>query len=89
MTYVELRYGLKLIKNTQLATKLIDSFHMILPTKSQAKLLAQLKWSLDRKGTAVSMSDLFIASQVIDENLVLVTKDTDFERISELNCVII
>ena len=83
--------GLKIIKNKFFQTNLIflKKFNVLHTTNSSAEILSDLKIKYDKKGIALSLADLLSASIVIDNNLVLVTKDKDFERIEELKKIIL
>ena len=58
-------------------------------SKRTAEILANLRRKYDRKGLHLPFADLFSASQAIENNVTLVTRDKDFERIEELNKIII
>ncbi|MBI2142325.1 PIN domain-containing protein [Candidatus Woesearchaeota archaeon] len=47
------------------------------------------KYKYDKKGIILSLADLIIASQVKETNMTLVTKDKIFERIEEINKVLL
>lgn len=82
MTYFEFIYGLrkKAVKNKDKSIAFVELFEVIQTNKKTANFLALLKEKHE-----LSLSDLFIASQVMEDNGILVTKDRDFERISEID----
>ena len=83
--------GLKIRKNKSFQTNLIflKKFNVLHTTNSSAEILSNLKIKYDKKGIALSLADLLSASIVIDNNLILVTKDKDFEKIEELKKIIL
>ena len=72
-------------KKAKEAVTFIKKFDILNSTERTSELLADLKYKYDRKGMALSLSDLIIASLVIENDMVLVTMDKDFEKIEELN----
>ena len=83
--------GLKIIKNKYFQNNLtfFKKFNVLHTTDSSAEILSDLKIKYDKKGIALSLADLLSASIVIDNNLVFVTKDKDFEKIEELKKIIV
>jgi predicted nucleic acid-binding protein len=72
-------------KNEEKALNLLGLFPVLSTTKSTSKYLADLKYKYDKKGLLLPLADLLIAAQVIENNMTLITKDKDFERIEEIN----
>jgi len=66
-----------------------ENFGVLHTTDETSKLLADLKFKYDKKGIVLSMSDLIVASLVIENKMILVTRDRDFEKIEELEKEII
>lgn len=91
ITYFEFIYGIseKSPKNKEKLIAFIEKFLVIQTTNSTAQILSQLKHRYDSKGIAISLSDLFIAAQAIENNLTLVTKDRHFECIEELQKIML
>jgi len=58
-------------------------------TKRTAEIVAELKKKYDKKGFVLPVSNMLIAAQVKENNLLLVTKDKDFEQIDEIRKVIL
>ncbi len=87
MTYFEFIHGLreKQPQNKEKALLFINSFDVLQTTKVTASILSLLK----QQYGDLELADLFIAAQAIENNLMLVTKDKDFERIKELNKIIL
>lgn len=90
ISFFEYLTGLKIRKNKSFQTNLIflKKFNVLHTTNSSAETLSDLKIKYDKKGIALSLADLLSASIVIDNNLILVTKDKDFEKIEELKRII-
>lgn len=90
ITYYEFLRGLKIgkPKNYDKLIKFIDKFSMLRITKKTADILSEIKIKYDNKEITLSLADLLIASQIIENKLILVTKDKDFEKIEELNKII-
>lgn len=91
INYFEFLYGLheRNPKNKADAINFIELFHFLEPTKKTANILSDLKHKYEKHGKAFSLSDLLIASQAIENNMVLVTKDKHFKEIDELKKVIL
>ncbi len=86
ISYFEFLYGLKekSPKNQEKSRAFIDKFRVLQTSKKTAEILANLK-----KLYELSLSDLIIAAQVIENNYILVTKDKDFEKINEIERIIV
>ena len=91
MSYFEFLYGLKLQKPKEHKKLLefLNKFNVLQTTKNSADILSDLRMKYESIGVVLPLSDLLIASQVIENNLILVTMDKDFEKISELKKVIL
>ena len=48
-----------------------------------------MKYKYDKKGETLPLADFLIASQVIENNMLLVTADKDFDKIEELRKIVI
>lgn len=79
----------KNITNREKALSFLQHFAVIHTTRETSSLLAELKYKYDRKGISLSLADLLIACLVIENNLILVTKDPDFKNLEELRKIII
>lgn len=86
ISYFEFLYGIKekSPENKERAILFIDGFPIIQTSKTTARILAALKEKYE-----LTLTDLLIAAQTIEVNGVLITKDKDFEKIGELNKIII
>lgn len=79
-----MRVKVKPPKNAKAAVAFVRRFDILNTTERTSELLADLKSEYDRKGIALPLADLIIASLMIENDMVLVTKDKDFEKIEEL-----
>ncbi|MBI4163797.1 MAG: PIN domain-containing protein, partial [Candidatus Aenigmarchaeota archaeon] len=86
ISYFEFLYGIrkKDIRNKEKAISFIEEFSIIQTTKTTAGILVWLKEKYE-----LPLADLLIASQAIENQSVLITKDNDFDKIRELNKIII
>ncbi len=86
ISYFEFLYGLrkKDVRNKEKAIAFIEEFPIIQTTKTTAGILVWLKEKYE-----LPLADLLIASQAIENQSVLVTKDNDFDKIKELNKIIV
>jgi tRNA(fMet)-specific endonuclease VapC len=88
ITEAELLFGLV---RRPLAHELANSVHAllrkieILPwTSESAKIYAELRFTLERRGQPMSAMDMMIAAHVLAEDAILVTNDAAFRRIERL-----
>lgn len=86
MTYFEFLYGLrkKSVKNREKSRAFLELFEVIQTTNTTAEFLVLL-----REKYGLSLTDLFIASQVMETNGVLVSKDGDFDKIEEIEKIVL
>ncbi|MDO8459915.1 MAG: type II toxin-antitoxin system VapC family toxin [Nanoarchaeota archaeon] len=91
VSFFEYLVGLKIRKSKSFQNNLtfLKRFNVLHTTDSSAEILSDLKIKYDKKGISLSLADLLSASIVIDNNLLLVTKDKDFEKIEELKKIIL
>ncbi len=91
ISYYEFYHGLNKasVKNKYEALSFVNKFNMLRITKKTAEILSDLRQTYEDRGKMLPLADLLIASQVIENKLVLVTLDKDFDRIKELNKVIL
>ena len=91
MTLTEFLVGAETrnLENKAKLKKFLWQFSILHTTNETALILAKLKFDYDKKGKQKSITDLFIASQAIEHNLTLITKDSDFEEIGELKKIVL
>jgi len=71
------------------AIEFLERFDVLNTTDETAKILAEIKIKYDKKGIILPLADLIIVSLVIENKMILITKDRDFEKIEELKKEII
>ncbi|MBI5389516.1 type II toxin-antitoxin system VapC family toxin [Candidatus Woesearchaeota archaeon] len=91
ITYFEYLQGLKdkSTLNRQKRMAWINQFDFLEATRTTSDLAAYLKLKYESKGIVFSLSDLFIITQAFEHNLPLVTKDKYFERVEEVNIIVV
>lgn len=91
MTCAEFLYGIEEKGDDKKAEakQFLWKFCLLHTTNETAMWLAYLKHKYDKLGKPKSITDLFIASQALEHKLTLVTKDKDFEDISEIKKIIV
>lgn len=91
MSYFEFLHGIKLQnpKEHKELLEFLNKFNVLQTTKTSADILSDLRIKYESKGITLPLADLLIASQVIENSLILVTMDKDFEKISELRKIIL
>lgn len=91
INYFEFYEGLieKNVKSRNALMSFINKFPCLHASKITAEILANLKYRYEKKGIVIGLADLIIASQVIETNATLITKDKTFEKIDEINKIIL
>ena len=67
----------------------INEFKCLKASSMTAQILAELKNKYEKKGITMGLADLIIASHTIEGNFVLVTNDKAFEKVDEINKIIL
>jgi tRNA(fMet)-specific endonuclease VapC len=88
----EVLYGLERMprgkKHRGLETKIVELFASILCEpipQNAADQYARIKREAERKGTPLDENDLWIAATALSLGAILVTSDSDFQRVSRLS----
>ena len=91
INYFEFYEGLldKNVKNRQINIDFINKFNCLRASSITAEILALLKSKCEKKGIVIGLADLIVASHTKENNMVLVTKDRDFEKIEDIIKIII
>lgn len=86
MTYVEFLVGIEGLPLTKKASlkEFLMEFPVLHTTNQTAIILSTIKHKCNKQGLQKSLTDLFIASQAIENKLTLATKDRDFKGIPSL-----
>jgi predicted nucleic acid-binding protein len=89
-TYSEFMYGyLQSSNKEEKAKEFLEAYDLLQTTKNSSLLFAKLKYNLMKKGKAIPLFDILVASIVMDRNATLLTMDTHFKNIEELRTMII
>ena len=91
INYFEFYFGLfdKSIRNRQNMMEFINKFNCLKASITTAQILAELKNKYEKKGIMIGLSDLIIASHAKENNLTLLTQDKIFEKIEDINKIVI
>src|SRR3989344_897568 len=91
MVYTEFKRGLyKRSKKLQEEIEIwFEELPFLAPTKRTAEIIVGLREKYDKKGEPIPLADLIIASQIKEKELILVTKDKIFNKIEEIQKIII
>ena len=91
INYFEFYSGLieKNIKNRQNLIDFINKFNCLKASSITAQILAELKNKYEKKGISIGLADLIITSHAKESNMTLVTKDKIFNKIDDINVIII
>ena len=91
INYFEFYSGLidKNIKNKQIMIEFINKFNCLKASGITAQILAELKNKYEKRGIAIGLADLIVASQVKEYNMTLITRDKTFEKIDEISKIIL
>ena len=91
IAYFELYYGTidRIDKNKEKALHFLQKFPLLQPTQKTARILAEMKKKYDTEGISFSLADIFIASQVKEHGLLLITKDKAFSHITDIEKIIL
>lgn len=86
IVYYEFIHGIRKrnLKNKIKAEKIINAFDVIHTTNKTARNLSYLKDKYE-----FPLADLLVVSQVMEINGILVTRDKDFDKIEEINKIIL
>ena len=89
-SYAEFYYGylLKSPEAKKEAEVFLDIFNQLTLTRASAKRFCGLDYKYSKQGVGVKPFDLLMASIAIEENLTLLTMDSDFERVEEVSKII-
>ncbi|MBN1503295.1 type II toxin-antitoxin system VapC family toxin [Candidatus Woesearchaeota archaeon] len=89
-TYSEVYYGiLKRSSDKEIKLHNLNETPLVGTTKNSARICAELKLELERKGKPIPIFDLIIASIAIDRDMTLITTDEHFKKISKLKKIIV
>jgi tRNA(fMet)-specific endonuclease VapC len=88
LTVAELHYGVEkssaIEKNKEALGLFLTSFEILDFDTTAAEAYGRIRSSLDKSGKPIGSIDMLIAAHAVSQDLILVTHDRDFERISKL-----
>jgi len=88
--FSEFYYGILRSKgNIEASLEFLNKFTPLHSTQNSAKLFAEIKIDLEKKGKLIKTFDMIIAALSIDHGTTLVTLDRDFENIKDLNFILL
>lgn len=90
-SYTEFLYGVldKPELKKQRSEQFLDDFDLLHTSKNSSRLLANIKYKLEKAGKMIPIFDLFVASIVMDNSATLVTMDEHFKNIEGMRLIII
>lgn len=77
------------IKKQQLALAFLNRYKSYNTSRNSARILAEIKYELNKEGKIIKVFDMLIASIAIDNDLVLVTMDEEFKKVKTLKVIFI
>lgn len=90
LTYAEFLFGyLSKPKGMDQALQILNLYTILHTTKESAQCIAELQYSLEKKGTPLPLADVITAAIVLTHGATLITRDNDFKRIEKLKTLFI
>ena len=91
LTYSEFLFGYLSKSNKEIdqALEILALYTILHTTKASAQLIAELQYSLEKKGTPLPLADVITAAIVLSYGATLVTRDNDFKRIEKMKTLFI
>ena len=88
--YSEFLYGFikESPKKQEKAIEFLEDYNLLNTSKNSSRLLAKIKYELEKKGKMIPIFDVLIASIVMDKKAMLITFDEHFKNIEGLEVVI-
>lgn len=87
--FSEFYYGYLKEGKQKIALKTLSGYEMVHSTENSAKVFAEIKYDLEKKGKPMNLLDILIASLCIDNGITLVTLDDSFDEIKELDKIVL
>ena len=88
--YSEFIYGFikESPKKQEKAIEFLEDYKLLNTSKNSSRLLAKIKYELEKKGKMIPIFDVLIASIVMDKKAMLITFDEHFKNIEGLEVII-
>ena len=79
-------YGSRREKNEQILTRFLNAkgIEVLCPDEQTTRVYAELYAYLRKKGTPIPTNDLWIAALVVQHDIVLFDRDSDFDRLPQV-----
>ena len=89
LTYAEFLYGYlsKQKDGVEQAIRILDLYRTLHTTKKSSRLIAELQYDLEKRGTPLPLADIITAAIVLENNATLITRDKDFNRIEKIKVI--
>lgn len=91
LTYAEFLFGYlsKRKEAIEQALEILSLYDVLHTTKESAQLIAELQYSLEKKGTPLPLADIITAAIVLAHGATLVTRDKDFKKIEKIKLLLL
>jgi predicted nucleic acid-binding protein len=91
LTYAEFLFGYlsKRKEAIEQALEILNLYDILHTTKASAQLIAELQYSLEKKGTPLPLADVITAAIVLTHGATLVTRDNDFKKIEKIKLLLL
>ena len=88
--YSEFLYGFikESPKKQEKAIEFLEDYNLLNTSKNSSRLLAKIKYELEKKGKMIPIFDVLIASIIMDKKAMLITFDEHFKNIEGLEVII-
>ena len=88
--YSEFLYGFikESPKKQEKAIEFLEEYKLLNTSKNSSRLLAKIKYELEKKGKMIPIFDVLIASIIMDKKAMLITFDEHFKNIEGLEVII-
>lgn len=91
LTYAEFLFGYlsKRKEAIEQALEILSLYDVLHTTKESAQLIAELQYSLEKKGTPLPLADVITAAIVLTHGATLATRDKDFKKIEKIKLLLL
>lgn len=87
----EFLYGIQRqnVRKKEESITFLNQFLVLGASERTSEILTELKFKYDQKGISLSLTDLLIASIALENRKRVITSDKDFQKIEELDIVLL
>ena len=91
ISYYEFLFGIqnRNPKNKENSIEFLNKFNCLHATKKTAEIMQVLRKKCEIDGVVINLADLIIASQAKEHNMTLLSKDKVFEKIEDIDKIIL